>query len=189
MPRLLFILAALLSIAQSASAGVAIFDPPVQTIAPGQETVSFDITVAVEELPNFDSVDAIILSEVPIGFEFNPFIQCEFGCEPMPCSWCVPGFPDAIYVGAATSIIWGHGSSFGTSLQLGTLIIDTRDLTERREYEFLISTELDGGISALGRQGVIEPLEGRGVIIVPEPGCALLLLGGAGMALKRGRKP
>ena len=174
----------------SASAGLAIFDPPVTVVPLGYPEVSIDIALQNKQLPNFDSVDAIILSDVPFTFDYSrQFRAAAGGFIQDPPVVINPGdlglmdYSAAVYAAGAT-LGYPFGYSFWFPILLGTVTIDTAALAPGK-YEVLISSELDGGVSALWRQGLTEPLEGRGVIIIPEPGCALLLLGGAIIILRR----
>lgn len=183
--RYILLLTAILAPVTS-EAGRAIFDPPVQILSPpGQTSVSFDITLVSQTLPNFDSFDVVILGAAPFAFEWNPEIVSDT-TDPLPveqpCMLCLPGFPADIYLGNATGVPGG----FGNSVLLGSITINTRDLEAPGTFEFVISSEMDG-ISVLGRQGISEPIAGRGKITIPDPTRLSFLLLPSAFLIRRKR--
>ena len=183
MKRVSFIVAALLVGSSSSSAGLALFSPQSQEV-PLSGEVEMDITLQSQSLANFDSVDVVILSEAPFSFEYSPIIYAlspSITLGMFPLGLEVPGLPHDLYVAAANSAVAG---SMGHRILLGTVTIDVVGL-DIGEYEVVINSNLDSGISALGRQGVTEPIFGRGVFNIPEPGCALLLLAGVATLASR----
>ena len=177
MPRLRVVASCiLLAAASPLSAGLAIFDPPLTVIALGHPEVSIDITIQAEELPYFNSVDAVLVATDPIvlayNFEYAPEFMAAADSGVVGdyiCVWCQE---NQWYAGGLSRRALG----FGGSIPFGTVTIDTSYLA-LGEYDVYISSALDGGISALRTlSGGSEPINGVARIIIPEPSTATLAL-------------
>lgn len=162
-----------LTLSSDALAGLAIFSPPFQTFSPG-ESVHFDITLRTQFLPHFDSANVIINADVPFTFEYSRafeteafmliLVQSPVGLGIKPYDRRIGGLASALGV-------------FGNSIVIGTVIVDTSNIAPGGEYEFLISSEADNGLSEIARRVDSEGIEGRAwMTAVPEP-MAWMLLG------------
>ncbi len=196
---------ALLVMGTPSRAGMVLFDPPAITITPGTQSVSFATHAVPEMLTSFDTVNVIFGSLEGLGFSFRydpTFAAC--------LCWLPPpaeqGVYDLLTGGIGTDIGLG-GNRFPpayppwTSATLGILSIDTSGLVAGDVRQIVVSPELESQVlmgntppfaSLLASGMNFEPLRGAVTItVVPEPATALILLilGGIGLASRRGVGP
>lgn len=167
----------LLTLGSAAADGaVAVFDPPhIDLLLPGDPAI-FEITLTADSLEGFNWADVVIgIDEANALLSFDYSSQWENAfANVSPVTYDGGFYLHDVYAGG------NNPSSVGTELTLGTLTVDTTNLSEG-PYEVTIDYGLDG-ISSLGLDAQSEPLNGHGTF--PEPTSLLLLAAGFGVACR-----
>ena len=197
-------LAGLIWLATTATgqAGSILFDPPALTIQAGTQSVSFMTQAVPEQLTTFEAVNFVFGSREGLGLSFLVHPDLIYlGLPPGP-----PfdfGIYSALTNGVGRDLAYGcsnYSSAPWTLVNLGTLTIDTSGLQPGDVRQILVDPELEKEyfgdpatyVSSLVHGTTQEPLAGMVTItVVPEPSTALILLilGGIGLASRRGVDP
>lgn len=186
-----------------AQAGTVHFNPPSATITPGTQSVSFDVSVSWETLPTIDTLYVLVWGDYGANLNFafaQSFLDSTLFPVPPPDEQLLPcGFS-----GICPEQIGFGGNNFNpgwaSPLLIGTLTVTTSALqagdVDRIRVDPTEESELFGDpaiyVSLLGSGLMYEPLRGTVTItVVPEPATALILLilGGIGLASRRGVDP
>jgi hypothetical protein len=159
-----------------AFAGLAKFNPPVALYGSPGETVSVDLILQAQDLPEFNSADLIVSSTMPFQWEYSSEFLAKSSTVQSPVSIDLGIAPYDLYVGGLSSASFG---SYGHSILMGTLTFHTT--YDESGANFFVDSESDGNFSNIARDGVAESLIGGGQIICicPESGSLLILSLGA----------
>ena len=132
----------------------ATFTPVGPTIVEPGTGVTFDVTLSVSSIASFDAADVVIgaSNAHSLVFTYSPEWDVAFANVTDPLAG-VGFYSTDIFVGG------NNPSAIGTSLRIGTVIVDTQRMPPG-VYSVQINSTVDQGVSKLSRGDLRDPLNG-----------------------------